>query len=176
MSENFGDERTPAEAGVGTTGLTTAEIAGFDDRKVSRGDRDFDRSMTHAEGNSVIDAEIEPVPSKRNGASLKTNRNAESKPAEAESYQATSLFSPEESSSLYAHWDDVQVGFVDQPREAVGQADALVASVIKRLAEVFAEERVRLEGQWDRGDHVSTEDLRLALRRYRSFFSRLLSV
>jgi hypothetical protein len=65
---------------------------------------------------------------------------------------------------------------VDEPRRAVEQADNLVAGTMKRLAEVFAEERGKLEGQWDKGENVSTEDLRLALRRYRSFFSRLLSV
>jgi hypothetical protein len=58
----------------------------------------------------------------------------------------------------------------------VKQADSLVAAATKRLAEMFAAERARLEGQWDRGDNVSTEDLRLALQRYRSFFGRLLSV
>ena len=68
------------------------------------------------------------------------------------------------------------MGFVDEPRQAVEKADALVAGVMKRLAEVFAAERERLEKQWDRGDSVSTEELRLALRRYRAFFGRLLSV
>ena len=56
------------------------------------------------------------------------------------------------------------------------EADGLVASAIKRLAEVFADERGKLERQWDRGDNISTEDLRVALQRYRSFFTRLLSV
>jgi hypothetical protein len=67
------------------------------------------------------------------------------------------------------------VGFVNEPRHAVEQADSLVASAMKRLSEAFAEERSWLEGQSDRRDHVSTEDLRLAFGRYRSFFSRLLS-
>jgi hypothetical protein len=58
----------------------------------------------------------------------------------------------------------------------VEQADELVASAIKRLAEVFATERHKLEVEWDKTDNVSTEDLRVALRRYRSFFDRLLSV
>jgi len=65
---------------------------------------------------------------------------------------------------------------VDEPRNAVQEADGLVASAMKRLAEVFAQERSKLEQQWDRGDDVSTEDLRLALQRYRSFFHRLLSI
>lgn len=86
------------------------------------------------------------------------------------------LFSGNEANELRARWDAIQVGFVDEPRAAVEQADALVAGTMKRLAEVFAAERSKLEGQWDQGENVSTEDLRLALRRYRSFFARLLSV
>jgi hypothetical protein len=90
--------------------------------------------------------------------------------------QAAPLFSPEETKDFRARWDALQVSFVDEPRRAVEQADNLVAVTMKRLAEMFAAERTRLEGQWDRGDDVSTEDLRLALRRYRSFFGRLLSM
>jgi hypothetical protein len=90
--------------------------------------------------------------------------------------QATPLFSSEEAKDFRARWDAIQVSFVDEPRGVVEQADALVAVAMKRLAEMFAAERTKLEGQWDRGDNVSTEDLRLALRHYRSFFSRLLSV
>jgi hypothetical protein len=86
------------------------------------------------------------------------------------------LFSPEEAGNLRTKWDAIQVGFVDEPRRAVEDADSLVAMAMKRLAEQFAEERSRLEGQWDRGGDVSTEDLRIALRRYRSFFGRLLAV
>jgi hypothetical protein len=73
-------------------------------------------------------------------------------------------------------WDQVQTGFVDEPRAAVKEADELVAQAMKRLAELFADERSRLEQQWDRGDNVNTEDLRIALKKYRSFFQRLLSV
>jgi hypothetical protein len=90
--------------------------------------------------------------------------------------QAGALFSPEEATDFRSRWEAMQASFVDEPRQAVEQADTLVAVAIKRLAEMFAAERTKLEGQWDRGDNVSTEDLRLALRRYRSFFGRLLSV
>ena len=90
--------------------------------------------------------------------------------------QAAPLFSVEEAKDFRARWDAIQVSFVDEPRRTVEQADNLVAVAMKRLAEMFAAERTKLEGQWDRGDNVSTEDLRLALRRYRSFFGRLLSV
>ena len=86
------------------------------------------------------------------------------------------LFSSGEANELRSRWDAIQVGFVDEPRHAVELADNLVAGTMKRLAEIFAVERSKLEGQWDQGENVSTEDLRLALRRYRSFFSRLLSV
>jgi hypothetical protein len=73
-------------------------------------------------------------------------------------------------------WQDVQGGFVDDPRNAVKAADEMVASLMTRLAQIFADERGKLEHEWDKGDNVSTEDLRLALQRYRSFFDRLLSV
>jgi hypothetical protein len=90
--------------------------------------------------------------------------------------QVVPLFSAEEAKDFRGRWDAIQVSFVDEPRQVVEQADSLVAVAMKRLAEMFAAERARLEGQWDRGDNVSTEDLRLALQRYRSFFGRILSV
>jgi len=90
--------------------------------------------------------------------------------------QVVPLFSAEEAKDFRGRWDAIQVSFVDEPRQVVEQADGLVAVAMKRLAEMFAAERARLEGQWDRGDNVSTEDLRLALQRYRSFFGRILSV
>jgi hypothetical protein len=89
--------------------------------------------------------------------------------------QPTQLFPDNELNELRARWDKAQIGFVDEPRAAVEQADSLVATVVKRLAEQFAAERADLEHQWDRGTEVSTEDLRLALRKYRSFFDRLLA-
>ena len=86
------------------------------------------------------------------------------------------LFADDETTELRRSWDAIQVAFVDEPRRSVEDADHLVASTMKRLAEIFADERQRLEAQWDRGDDVSTEDLRVALQRYRAFFIRLLSV
>jgi len=75
-----------------------------------------------------------------------------------------------------SQWTKIQTGFVDEPRRTVEDADNLVAAVTQRLAEGFANERSSLEKQWDRGDSVSTEDLRIALQRYRSFFDRLLKL
>jgi hypothetical protein len=86
------------------------------------------------------------------------------------------LFPPDEAENMQRQWQGVQASFVDEPRSAVQQADELVAGAIKRLAQTFADERAQLEGQWDRGDQVSTEDLRLALQKYRAFFGRLLKI
>jgi hypothetical protein len=90
--------------------------------------------------------------------------------------QPAPLFSESEVGGFRSRWSDIQLAFVDEPRQAVEDADNLVASVMKKLAEGFANERAGLERQWDRGDNVSTEDLRVALQRYRSFFDRLLKV
>ncbi len=75
-----------------------------------------------------------------------------------------------------SRWTSIQTDFVDEPKKSVEEADALVAEVMKQIAETFAKERSNLESQWSQGSDVSTEDLRQALRRYRSFFDRLLSV
>jgi hypothetical protein len=86
------------------------------------------------------------------------------------------LFATEDAAGYRTRWSGIQTGFVDEPRKAVEEADTLVAEVMKRLAEGFATERQNLEKQWEHADKVSTEDLRLAMRRYRSFFERLLAV
>jgi CHAD domain-containing protein len=86
------------------------------------------------------------------------------------------LFASNQAQELHSQWDSIQGSFVDEPKEAVQRADELVANTIKRLAEVFAAERSKLESAWGKNEDVSTEDLRVALRRYRSFFNRLLSV
>jgi hypothetical protein len=85
------------------------------------------------------------------------------------------LLAADDAEGYRARWTDVQNGFVDAPRQAVEQADELVAEVMQHLARTFADERGRLEGHWDRGDEVSTDDLRTAFQRYRSFFERLLA-
>lgn len=86
------------------------------------------------------------------------------------------LFQQNEAGDLKHKWESIQTAFVDNPRHAVEDADKLVAFAIKRIAEGFANERAKLEGQWSRGEQISTEDLRVVLQRYRSFFSRLLSL
>jgi len=88
---------------------------------------------------------------------------------------STPLFTESDVNDLRGRWANVQTSFVDEPRHAVEEADKLVAAVMQRLAEGFANERSTLEKQWDQGDNVSTEDLRVAMQRYRSFFDRLLN-
>jgi hypothetical protein len=85
------------------------------------------------------------------------------------------LLDEERSGSLRRRWEKIQAGFVDRPRESVEEADRLVLELVEELQAAFGQARKRLESQWDRGDDASTEDLRLALRRYRSFFDRLLA-
>ncbi|HEX9719869.1 MAG TPA: hypothetical protein VGA59_09070 [Ramlibacter sp.] len=97
-------------------------------------------------------------------------------PAVGGDEQLAALFATDMADDFRSRWDAVQIGFVDDPRQAVRQADELVAEVMKSLAESFSAERDRLESQLEQQDSASTENLRVALRRYRSFFQRLLSL
>jgi hypothetical protein len=121
-----------------------------------------------------VDAErvdAEPVGTER----ATTERTAE--PARTTTSARTDDAAPlvDDSEGFQSRWEEIQVRFVDEPRGAVEDADALVATVMQRLAEGFAQERERLEAQWGRGEDISTEDLRVSLQRYRSFFQRLLA-
>jgi len=152
--------------------LTTADLPGTSQRR----QRDDEASRIENERRSAerTDARAEARPT--GDASRAASHGFAAVPAPAMEQETGPLFSGNEANDLHGKWDAIQVGFVDEPRRAVEQADSLVAGTMKRLAEIFAEERNKLEKQWDKGESVSTEDLRLALRRYRSFFSRLLSV
>ncbi|HEX6339161.1 MAG TPA: hypothetical protein VFZ85_19560 [Jiangellaceae bacterium] len=81
----------------------------------------------------------------------------------------------EDSGELFERWQRAQAGFVDAPREAVQEAGAIVEDVLGRLGESFGSERSRLEAAWEKGQEPSTEDLRVAIQRYRTFFERLLA-
>lgn len=86
------------------------------------------------------------------------------------------LIRPAESDDLRRRWESIQASFIDEPREAVHEADGLVSELTDRIAERFRSERSGLEERWDRGDEVSTEELRLTLQQYRAFFDRLLQL
>jgi hypothetical protein len=105
-------------------------------------------------------------------------RKEEKSVTEHPAEEPSRLFSSEEAAQFRSRWDSIQAGFVDEPQRAVKQADGLVTEVISHLTRVFADERAKLEAQFDQNRHqdLSTEDLRLALRQYRAFFGRLLAV
>ncbi|WP_328351160.1 hypothetical protein OG976_17300 [Mycobacterium sp. NBC_00419] len=96
--------------------------------------------------------------------------------ADATHHDGESLFHGVDLSGLRSRWDEVQAAFVDDPRDCVQKADGLVSEVVDQLTTGFAQARERLEEQWSRGQEASTEDLRQALKSYREFFQRLLSV
>ena len=120
------------------------------------------------------DSEIEPERMKR----VRSERSAtgSDRPGPQTAVENTPLFAPNDHQQLQSRWNDIQTAFVDEPRTAVQSADSLVASTMQQLAEAFSRERSKLEQQWDRGDSISTEDLRVAFQKYRSFFNRLLAI
>lgn len=146
--------------------LSTADIAGSAERKEER------RIRAERDGEQKSDRVIPLGQQQTNRAST----DASSPSVEANSNEPVTLFAPELVQQYRSRWTSLQTGFVDEPRRAVQQADELVAEVIKTLASTFSDERTKLEGQWDQGDKISTEDLRLVLRRYRAFFDRFLSL
>lgn len=185
------DEPIDNSTTTGSLNNPTALRSGRDPASVSQRDASLDDTpfFDHTEEPSnVLDrSEGDPIApgngragartaSMSTGSMSRTPTASQNTDSSEDGASPTPLFTPEESKDFHSRWDSVQVGFVDEPRRAVQQADSLVASAMQRLAEIFAEERANLDQQWDRGDSVSTEDLRLALRRYRSFFGRLLSV
>ncbi|HLZ85261.1 MAG TPA: hypothetical protein VKQ54_16980 [Caulobacteraceae bacterium] len=126
--------------------------------KQTQGEQPADQGLTTA------DLAREAAPRRDEGAGLRAED------------QSVSLFPAEDAKNFQSRWDAVQVSFVDEPRRAVEQADTLVAEALKRQAEIFAAARADLEAQWSKGQDVSTEDLRQALQRYRTFFTRVLKV
>jgi hypothetical protein len=95
---------------------------------------------------------------------------------EGQSEQEQALFGSDELQSFRSRWEEVQAGFVDEPRESVQRADQLVSDLMNKLTSGFDQTRSGLEEQWNKGEEASTEDLRVALTRYRAFFNRLLKI
>lgn len=106
-----------------------------------------------------------------------TERTQATRPADLGSPRAgdTGLVSSEAASQFSERWQVIQTNFIDEPRASVEAADALVAEVIETISKRFSDERSRLEAQWERNEDVGTEDLRVTLQHYRSFFERLLA-
>jgi hypothetical protein len=140
-----------------TEDMSTADIAG---RRVAEDDQ--------------MDVAASESPGRQFSADTTAERPTEISGATQVAERRSPLLEESDSDHFRARWSDVQTHFVDGPQEAVQDADALVAELMQHLATTFADERARLERQWTEGQDVSTEDLRVALTRYRSFFDRLL--
>jgi len=150
------------------TPTSTRDLVGDDRRDEPRPvDRDRHGDNDAAEASRVDDETRETTT--RSGTAGFAERS------ETATDDSPELLPRDQNAEFQTRWEKIQTGFVDEPRQTVEQADELVAEVMKRLAEGFATERERLEGQWGRGEDVSTEDLRVTLQRYRGFFQRLLS-
>jgi hypothetical protein len=125
---------------------------------------------------NAVPAEDERLTTGDESSAARTEQSQMTTEPSSEPSTERSLLADNDLSGLRSRWDDVQAAFVDNPKECVQKADTLVAEVVEQLTTGFSEARSRLEGQWARGESASTEDLRVALKRYRDFFQRLLSV
>jgi hypothetical protein len=132
-----------------------------------------------AEEGTPLPADVEPAPpdNAREDASARDQsvEAPQSTGTAASTSNGGSLLPADTDATFQERWKEIQTRFVDEPRGAVEDADSLVANLMQQLAQGFAKERERLEAQWGRGEDISTEDLRVALQRYRTFFQRLLS-
>jgi len=148
--------------------LTTAEIAGKDEGTAKRDDVEAHGTVTEhgdiAERGRAADRDEDRQITRDTDVGTEAGED-----------RLTPLFDDADTKRFRDRWQELQIAFVDEPREAVAKADELVAELMQQLAKRFNQERSALEGQWSRGEDVSTEDLRVSLQRYRSFFERLLA-
>jgi hypothetical protein len=181
-TDEYGTEK--AEGEHTTTSEPLAEVPGEDevaeahhDHLADHGELDDDDAVDTASTDTVsgdeAPVEDEPVEEPVSGTPVAEAAPADRAPA-SNDVPVTQLFAAEEVQGFRDNWQEIQIAFVDDPKNAVSQADELVAAVIQSLAATFAEHKSELESQWNQGE-AATEDLRLALRQYRSFFNQLLS-
>jgi hypothetical protein len=133
-----------------------------------------------------IDMDVEETSEERmrNEQIAEDTRASEPAPREAQASTPTDvvsdglepLFEEDAARKFRSRWMAIQSKFVDDPRASVKQADDLVADIIKNVTMSFADRRIGLEKQWNSGENISTEDMRQALKRYRAFFERLLTL
>lgn len=148
--------------------ITTAELTAAAERAKAQ--------REHEQGHEVVEdaREREALAAQEREVAVS---GRQSSPVDVSSADTgTPLLSSDVAERLRSRWTDVQAGFVDEPRRAVEEADALVAEAIQQLAQSFSGARASLERDWSRGEDVSTEDLRKTLQRYRAFFGRLLQI
>jgi hypothetical protein len=162
MQPNDFKQPNPRAKGTPAGGMSTADVAAAGEARAAE---------TRAAEARTADVRSTETAATRRGLRADT-RTDSANPTDA----SETLFPANQTGEFRNRWTDIQASFVDEPRQAVEQADSLVAEVVQKLAASFATERSKLEKQWDTGDNVSTEDLRVAVRRYRSFFDKLLSL
>ncbi|MEU7390173.1 hypothetical protein [Streptomyces tanashiensis] len=160
------DTGTAADSGVDTG--TAADSGVEHETGAGNGLRTGDRSGTDTEAAPERDREPDTPTGLGQDATVRSGEAGE------EGAPARLLDSADEEAFRH-RWHEIQSRFVDDPREAVHEADALVTDVIRKLAATFGDRKKDLEGQWNEGEDVDTESLRKALRQYRSFFNRLLT-
>jgi hypothetical protein len=171
----------PSDAETAATsaaaGTTSAKSPGADPAEPPNGELATTQpssGATHGSGDLAASASTDvDSPEGENAAIRVSAMGTDTVPSTSEAGEA--LVPAELSKTFQQRWEAIQTQFVDEPRGAVEEADGLVANLMQELAASFAREREQLEAQWDRGEDISTEDLRIALQRYRSFFQRLLS-
>jgi hypothetical protein len=156
-----------------------ADPFGADDRGADTGadDRGADGGADEGADAALAPADDAPLPLAGEVAPTPVGAMTDAQPADTGGVPTAGgpLLPATDVETFRARWLEVQTGFVDSPREAVEHADGLTAELMQYLARTFADERSRLERQWDGGDDVATDDLRAAFQRYRSFFERLLA-
>ncbi|WP_314252051.1 hypothetical protein [Streptomyces sp. DSM 40907] len=163
---------------AGDTGITTEDIArpvpARDDGTGTRAAAADGRQPPVYPGEATMDAADEDNGTREDGGDERaTDREAGTGPARADTDEP--LLGAEDTAEYHKTWSEIQGRFVDDPQEAVRSADALVAEVMQSLARTFSAHKQGLEAQWGQGEQVATEELRLALQHYRSFFNRLLN-
>ena len=156
-----------AAGAAGAGAVAAAAVRGDTDRET---DRDVDRDARFSAVDDTAAVDISDT-----GRSTAESAAAGVGIADEDTSDTRERLVPAERAEDYgSRWDALKGDFVDEPRRAVRQADELVGELLDELQRLFADQRHNLEQGFDH-DQASTEDLRLALRRYRSFFDRLLS-
>ncbi|WP_329399638.1 hypothetical protein OHA45_33690 [Streptomyces lydicus] len=172
------------EPGSGQRGLTTEDLAQPTGPPDEGPQPPLDAPTLPGEATATRTGSAQPEPEPEPDTGADTGTEAEGGRSAAggaagrgtsDEEEAPQLLSDKDADGFRDRWQEIQNRFVDDPREAVHGADALVAEVMQTLATTFADHKQSLEGQWNRGEQVDTEGLRLALRHYRSFFHRLLA-
>ncbi|MDQ0993788.1 hypothetical protein [Streptomyces sp. V3I7] len=184
MAENDTNRTAPNTDPREKGDLTTEDLARPEHRPEQRSDHRPDRPDQHPDRRPDEGVEPERSRAAYPGEAVSVPKKGTEEPDadEAEETEVTEtvetsgepLIAGEEAESFRTRWESVQGTFVDDPKDAVREADALVAEVIQSLAATFADHKKELEAQWSRGEPVETEGLRMALQQYRTFFNQLL--